>query len=50
MNRALRIAVADDEPDMRDYFRKSLSRLGHTVVVVAESLSNKGRSVACRHE
>jgi response regulator NasT len=35
MNRALRIAVADDEPDMRDYFRKILPRLGHQVVAVA---------------
>jgi len=37
MNRALRIAVADDEPDMRDYFRKILPRLGHHVVVAAET-------------
>jgi response regulator NasT len=36
MTRALRIAVADDEPDMRDYFRKILPRLGHQVVAVAE--------------
>ncbi len=35
MNRSLRIAVADDEPDMRDYFRKILPRLGHQVVSVA---------------
>ena len=35
MNSPLRIAVADDEPDMRDYFKKSLLRLGHQVVVVA---------------
>jgi response regulator NasT len=35
MNRALRIAVADDEPDMRDYFRKILPHLGHQVVSVA---------------
>jgi response regulator NasT len=35
MTRALRIAVADDEPDMRDYFRKMLPRLGHQVVAVA---------------
>jgi response regulator NasT len=33
MNRSLRIAVADDEPDMREYFQKSLTRLGHKVVV-----------------
>jgi response regulator NasT len=37
MTPSLRIAVADDEPDMRDYFRKSLSRLGHQVVVVAQN-------------
>ncbi len=32
---ALRIAVADDEPDMQEYFQKILPRLGHTVVSVA---------------
>ena len=37
MNPALRIAVADDEPDMRDYFKKSLPRLGHQVVAVAQN-------------
>jgi two-component system, response regulator PdtaR len=36
MNQPLRIAVADDEPDMRDYFRKILPRLGHQVVALAE--------------
>jgi response regulator NasT len=35
MNQSLRIAVADDEPDMRDYFGKILPRLGHRVVVLA---------------
>jgi two-component system, response regulator PdtaR len=34
---SLRIAVADDEPDMRDYFSRILPRLGHTVVGVAEN-------------
>jgi response regulator NasT len=29
--------VADDEPDMRDYFQKSLPRLGHKVVAVAKT-------------
>ena len=33
----LRIAVADDEPDMRDYFARILPRLGHEVVAVAAS-------------
>jgi AmiR/NasT family two-component response regulator len=36
MNQCLRIAVADDEPDMRDYFQKILPRLGHQVVAVAK--------------
>jgi len=37
MNNSLRIVVADDEPDMRDYFKKILPRLGHVVVGVAEN-------------
>jgi response regulator NasT len=37
MNQGLRIAVADDEPDMRDYFQKMLPRLGHRVVAVART-------------
>jgi response regulator NasT len=35
MKRVLRIAVADDEPDVRDYFRVMLPRLGHIVVAAA---------------
>jgi response regulator NasT len=35
MSQSLRVVVADDEPDMRDYFRKVLPRLGHQVVGVA---------------
>ncbi len=35
MTRPLRIAVADDEPDMQDYFRTILPGLGHEVVAVA---------------
>jgi response regulator NasT len=35
MSRTLRIAVADDEPDVRDYFRVMLPRLGHKVVASA---------------
>lgn len=35
MTQALRIAVADDEPDMREYFQKLLPRLGHQVVAAA---------------
>lgn len=37
MTRRLRIAVADDEGDMRDFFRKILPHLGHDVVCVAEN-------------
>jgi CheY-like chemotaxis protein len=35
MTRPLRIAVADDEPVVRDYFRRMLPRLGHEVVAAA---------------
>jgi YesN/AraC family two-component response regulator len=35
MTRTLRIAVADDEPVVRDYFRRMLPRLGHEVVATA---------------
>ena len=37
MTRALRIIVADDEPDMREYFQKCLTRLGHKVEAVAQN-------------
>lgn len=37
MKLSLRIAVADDEADMRDYFKKSLARLGHQVVAVSQN-------------
>ena len=37
MNEHLRIAVADDEQDMRDYFEKILPRMGHEVVSVAKN-------------
>jgi two-component system, response regulator PdtaR len=37
MNRSLRIAVADDEPRMRDNFKKILPRLGHQVVAAAKT-------------
>lgn len=35
MNHSLRIAVADDEPDMQEYFRTILPHLGHEVVAVS---------------
>jgi two-component system, response regulator PdtaR len=37
MNRSLRIAIAEDEPDMREYLEKTLPLLGHEVVVVAQT-------------
>lgn len=37
MTAGLRIAVADDEPEMRDFFEKVLPRFGHQVVAVAEN-------------
>jgi response regulator NasT len=35
MTRTLRIAVADDEPDVLDYFQRMLPLLGHQVVAAA---------------
>ena len=37
MTKGLRISVADDELDMRDFFERMLKRLGHQVVSVAEN-------------
>jgi two-component system, response regulator PdtaR len=37
MSSTLRIAIADDEPDMRDYFQDILPRLGHSVVALAKN-------------
>ncbi|HUE72025.1 MAG TPA: response regulator, partial [Pirellulaceae bacterium] len=37
MTQELRIVVADDEADMRDFFEKVLPRYGHQVVAVAEN-------------
>jgi response regulator NasT len=37
MTTSLRIAVADDEPEMRDFFARVLPRFGHEVVAVAEN-------------
>lgn len=37
MSQSLRIAVADDEADMREYFQKILPLLGHEVVSVAST-------------
>lgn len=47
MTKSLRIAVADDEPDVRDYFRVMLPRLGHKVVA---SASNGRELIALCHE
>jgi len=37
MNRSLRVAVADDEPDMLLYLRSTLPLLGHEVVAAART-------------
>ena len=37
MKRVLRIAIADDEPDMQEYFRRMLPRMGHSIVAVASN-------------
>jgi AmiR/NasT family two-component response regulator len=37
MTQPLRIVVADDEPDMREYFCKMLPRLGHQVVAAVQT-------------
>jgi CheY-like chemotaxis protein len=48
MTKTLRIAVADDEVDIRNYFRKLLPRLGHQAV----ALASNGRELIeqCRTE
>ena len=48
MTRALRIAVADDEPVVRDYFCRILPLLGHEVVAAAAN----GRELveSCREQ
>jgi len=48
MTRTLRIAVADDEVDIRDYFRKLLPRLGHQVV--AQAANGRELIEQCRAE
>ena len=37
MKRTLRIVVADDEQDMREYYQRLLPRLGHQVVGTASN-------------
>lgn len=37
MKAPIRIAVADDDSDMREYFEKVLPRIGHQLVAVAET-------------
>ncbi len=45
---SLRIAVADDEPDMREYLERVLPRLGHQVV--ASARTGNELVTACRRE
>ncbi len=35
MSRGVRIAIAEDEPDVREYFRRILPQMGHDVVGAA---------------
>jgi len=37
MKRKLRIAIADDQPEMRQFLRGALTRMGHEVITVAET-------------
>jgi response regulator NasT len=37
MTRSLRIAIADDESDMQEYYRAILPEIGHVVVAVADT-------------
>ena len=37
MSRTLKIVIADDEADLRDYLQETLSVLGHAVVGVAST-------------
>jgi response regulator NasT len=46
MTRSLRIAVADDEPVVREYFRKILTFMGHEVV--AEAANGRELVECCR--
>ena len=48
MGRSLRIAVADDEIDMQEYFRTVLPLLGHVVVAVADT--GRGLVEKCREQ
>ena len=48
MTQSLRIVVADDEQDMRDYFADILPDLGHQVVAVAST--GKELVAACREQ
>ena len=49
MNRSLKIAVADDELDMRDYFQQILPLLGHKVVGAAKDGSELVALCAATH-
>jgi CheY-like chemotaxis protein len=48
-NRSLKIAIADDEVDMRDFLRKILQRLGHEVVSVSETGNDLVRETLRTH-
>ncbi len=46
MSRLLKIAVADDEPDLREYLQRMLARLGHQVRAAEDGEQLLG---LCRH-
>ena len=48
MTQSLRIAIADDEIDIRQYFRRLLPRLGHQVV--GEAATGRELVELCRTE
>lgn len=48
MTHPLRIVIADDEAEIREYFRRLLSRLGHAVV--AEATTGQELVDACGRE
>jgi response regulator NasT len=49
MKNLLRIAVADDEPDIQGYYRMILAELGHVVVVLAETGRELVEKCSVRH-
>jgi response regulator NasT len=49
MSRSLRIAVAEDDPNLLAFYQEALSRLGHTVVVTARTGNELIEQCGCSH-